>query len=62
MFWGAEVQFDKKFVPVKEDYAYLHLRNASVLWAKEKLSLICTIKKQNDMDQEEEFVICHLED
>ncbi|KAL4436470.1 hypothetical protein ABPG74_003036 [Tetrahymena malaccensis] len=63
MFWGAQVQFNQKFVPEKEDYAYLHLRNVSTLWAKEKISLVCNIKKQeNDVEEEHNIVLCHLDD
>lgn len=62
MFWGAEVQFNKPFIPVAEEYANLHLRNVSVLWCNEKLSLACTVKKRHvEGAEEQEFVICHLD-
>ncbi|EAR84623.1 hypothetical protein TTHERM_00648920 (macronuclear) [Tetrahymena thermophila SB210] len=63
MFWGAQVQFNQKFVPEKEDYAYLHLRNVSTLWANEKISLVCNIKKQeNGVEEEIDIVLCHLDE
>ncbi|KAL4477345.1 hypothetical protein ABPG72_002339 [Tetrahymena utriculariae] len=63
MFWGAQVQFNQKFVPEKEDYAYLHLRNVSTLWANEQISLVCNIKKQeNGVEEEINIVLCHLDE
>ena len=64
MFWGEEVQFNKAVSVKKEDYAMLHLRGASTLWAKEPVTLVVTVQEIN---QEEDtaatdIVLCHLDE